>query len=314
VPALARTYRPGEKVHLEVKLRNVGKANVTITHGLLHESPPTITDAKGASVFVTMPPILGIIVIPTERVLKPGQTVTLYNPEVAVEAFNREPQTGPEPLVSTPTIRVRPGKYKIAFGGMVHSHLTLSTGTAEVEVQEPVKPVAATEEAFTAWGKEVEGVQAGLGYLPAARRTYTPGETVRLVVRVRNNGKKDVKFVYAWESFYEEPPVVTDDAGKTVTLKGVFFSGLIQFKEVTLAPGKEIDLCELNLAVQPASEKDKARPWSLYGTGKFQLQFERIGGNIGTGKIKFDPVLSKLVTGKLELEIKSAPPPATEKK
>ena len=107
---------------------------------------------------------------------------------------------------------------------------------------------------------------------------------------------------------------MTDAAGKPVPFIGVIFSGLIQFKEVTLAPGKEIDLCELNLEVRPASEKDKARPWSLYGTGKFQLQFERIGGNIGTGAIKFDSVLSKLTTGKLELEIKSEPPPAPDKK
>jgi hypothetical protein len=151
-------------------------------------------------------------------------------------------------------------------------------------------------------------------YRPGAKQLYSPGETVRLVVRVRNSGMKDVKFVYAWESFYEQPPVVTNDAGKAVPLEGSGFSGLIQFKEVTLAPGKEIDLCELNLALRPASEQDKARPWTLYDTGKFQLQFERVGGNIGTGEIKYDPVLSKLVTGKLELEVKSDPPPAAEKK
>ena len=64
-------------------------------------------------------------------------------------------------------------------------------------------------------------------------------------------------------------------------------------------------LCEdrdVRVLLRPASEKDKARPWSLYEAGKFQLQFERIGGNIGTSEIKFDPVLSKLATGKLELE------------
>jgi hypothetical protein len=100
-----------------------------------------------------------------------------------------------------------------------------------------------------------------------------------------------------------------------VPFAGVGFSGLIRFKEVTLAPGKEADLCELYVALRPASEKDKARPWSLYETGKFQLQFERVGGNIGTGEIKFDPILSKLVTGKLELEVKSDPlPPASDKK
>ena len=41
------------------------------------------------------------------------------------------------------------------------------------------------------------------------------------------------------------------------------------------------------------------------GEGRFQIQFERVGS---------DAVLSKLATGKLELEVKSDPPPgATEK-
>jgi hypothetical protein len=141
VPALARGYRPAEKVNLEIKLRNVGKADVTITYGLLQESPPKITDAKGTPVFVTMPPILGIIVIPTERVIKAGETITLYNPAVAVESLYRGPESGPIQFVSTPTIWVEPGTYTIAFGGMVHSHPTLSTGTAEFEVPKPPQPV-----------------------------------------------------------------------------------------------------------------------------------------------------------------------------
>jgi hypothetical protein len=138
---------------------------------------------------------------------------------------------------------------------------------------------------------------------PARRGPTRPARRRDWSARVRNTGKKDVKFVYAWESFYEQPPVVTDDAGKPVPFTGVGFSWWIQFKEVTLAPGKEADLCELYVVLRPASEKSKDRPWSLYGTGKFQLQFTRVGGNIGTGEIKFDPILSKLATGKLELEV-----------
>jgi hypothetical protein len=36
-------------------------------------------------------------------------------------------------------------------------------------------------------------------------------------------------------------------------------------------------------------------------------------GDSSSGGIKLDPTLSKLATGKLELEIRPAPPPATEK-
>jgi hypothetical protein len=134
---------------------------------------------------------------------------------------------------------------------------------------------------------------------------------VRLVVRVRNVGNKEVKVSYFNEFFYENPPRVTDGGGKQVPLEGAGLSGLPVLVEVSLAPGKEVNLCEVNLKLQPASEKGKERPvWTLFGTGKFQLRHENVGGgNIGTGAIKFDPVLSKLATGKLELEI--MPGPAT---
>ena len=45
-------------------------------------------------------------------------------------------QIGPEPDVSTPTIRVAPGKYRIAYGRMIQSHPTLATGAVEVEVRD----------------------------------------------------------------------------------------------------------------------------------------------------------------------------------
>ena len=316
VPALARDYRPGETVDLEVRLRNVGKADVTITHGLLQESPPKVTDAKGTQVFVTMPPILGIIVIPTERVIKAGETITLYSPAVAVgEALLG--QIGPAPLVSTPTIRVRPGKYTVAFGGMVHSHPTLSTGTTEFEVQEPSRPAAATEEAFTAWGQEINGLQAGLGFPAGQKRVYAHGETVTLVVRVRNVGKEAVKFEYLKQFLDETPPAVTDAGGKAIPQGASEVMGFHVPVRVTLEPGKEIVIesrfhgatgwrYELRPASGGGKPATRVSPL-LVGTGKVSLRYERVFGNSSSGQIKIDPALSKLATGTLELEIKPAP-------
>jgi hypothetical protein len=90
---------------------------------------------------------------------------------------------------------------------------------------------------------------------------------------------------------------------------------------VNLAPGKEIELYELKFKLRPASEKGDelddvdfaGRVSTLYGTGKFQIHYERFVGKSSAG-LKPDPTLSKLATGKLELEVKSAPPAATEKK
>jgi RNA polymerase sigma factor (sigma-70 family) len=172
--------------------------------------------------------------------------------------------------------------------------------------EKPAEPAAKQEkEAFTAWGKEVGGVQAGLGYLPGEKRTYHTGETVAVVLRVRNVGKEELKFSYFREEFYERPPAVTDEGGKPVPLEGVSLSGWPKRIEVNLAPGKEVNLSELHLVLRPASERGKERPISkLFGTGKFQLQCDRAGGNIQDETIGPDAVLSKLVTGKLELEVK----------
>src|SRR5262249_40586300 len=165
-------------------------------------------------------------------------------PEVAVQS--EDPKMDGEMRVESPTICVQPGKYKIAFAGMIQSHPKLTTGTVEFEV----KPAS-----VTAWGKEVGGLQAGLGFRPGEKRAYHHGETVKLVVRVRNVGKEPVKFEYLKEFFMETPPTATDSQGKPVfsRLNGVF--GTIHLPvEVTLAAGKEIELYELKPELKPASD------------------------------------------------------------
>src|SRR4029077_9912445 len=98
----------------------------------------------------------------------------------------------------------------------------LATGKLELEIKEEVKrpqnPDQKQEkEAFTAWGKElsgrglhmgkeVDGLQAGLGFRPGEKRAYSHGETVKLVVRVRNVGKKEVTFKYIPAYFFDRPP------------------------------------------------------------------------------------------------------------
>ena len=43
---------------------------------------------------------------------------------------------------------------------------------------------------------------------------------------------------------------------------------------------------------------------ALYGKGKFQIQYERVFGSSSAGRLELDPMLEKLATGKLELEVK----------
>jgi len=157
------------------------------------------------------------------------------------------------------------------------------------------------KEDFTAWGKELGGLQSGLGFRPGEKRVYHHGETVKLVVRIRNVGKEEVSFEYVSQFLIEIPPAVTDGKGKLVPagLRTLFVVHLP--KQVKLAPGKEIELYG-ELEVRPD-----------FGTGKISVQYGRVFGNSSSSTITFDPALGKLATGKLELEIKSDPPPATGK-
>jgi WD40 repeat protein len=162
----------------------------------------------------------------------------------------------------------------------------------------PPKPEKEQEKGgLTAWGKEVAGLQAGLGYPPGQKRAYRQGETVPLVIRVRNVGNEAVSFQYVRQYFIENPPTVTDSAGKPVPLEKVRAFGFHGFVDVTLAAGKEIEIYELKLELRP----------TLFRTGKFQIQYERALGNSSQAFLK-PGVLDKLATGKLELEIKAEPP------
>jgi DNA-binding beta-propeller fold protein YncE len=183
--------------------------------------------------------------------------------------------------------------------------------------EKPVEPATKKEkdkEAFTAWGKEINGLQAGLGFRPGEHRAYHYDETVTLVVRVRNVGKDTVKFSYLGP-FIEHSPTVADSNGKPIPQPKVppDVGGHIPGK-MELAPGKEIELHELKRQLRPARESGSMQPLALYGTGKVAVQYDQVlGPNEARRNWKQDPALSMLATGKLELEIKSDPL-ATEKR
>jgi hypothetical protein len=291
----AYTVRQGEKTKFAVKLRNVGNGDVKIIHGLLKEWPPEVSTADGGKVSVFMPTPKGYKVRATELPIKPGETITLYEPEVAVES---EAMTRLDGLirVDTPTICVEPGKYKIAFGGIIQSHPKLTTGTVEFEVK-------AAKESTTAWGKEVDGVQVGIQF--GEDRTYKVGETVTLTVRLRNNGKKDVPFVYNSEYFQKNPPLVTDADGKAVKVKERNIFGII--KKGSVAPGKEADLCKFALDLRPETDRKKDESWTLYGTGKYHIQYNNVPV---VGEPRLEGPATAYATGTLELEVKEPVKPA----
>ena len=106
-------------------------------------------------------------------------------------------------------------------------------------------------------------------YLPGEKRAYRKGETVAVVLRVRNFGKEEVKFSYFHEEFRIGPTAVTDDGGRPVPLAGVNFAGVSLAKRlnVTLAPGtiKNATIEEVNekAVVVSVSFGNKEKPTKL---------------------------------------------------
>jgi hypothetical protein len=160
------------------------------------------------------------------------------------------------------------------------------------------------KEVFTVWGKEAGGLQAGLGFEAGRKRDYSPGETVTLVVRVRNVGKETVEFQHLRHFFIENPPAVTNDAGELLVIKDGTPPGIYKPKDAKLAPGKEMELYEFRLSL--ADKASDPGDSTLYGEGTFQLQYKRILGNslLTSVSLKFDPALKDLATGKLTLVVK----------
>lgn len=202
--------------------------------------------------------------------------------------------------------------------------MILAGRTSSAQASQPAaaeKPTAAPQkpnqekEAFTAWGKEVGGLQAGLGYHPGRKRAYHHGEKVRLVLRIRNVSKNNVPFDYHTAFLRETPPAVTDAKGNATPLAWPTIPGGLQgFGQADLAPGKEIEFYEFELELKPASEQAGKTLRTLYGTGTFHIQHKQVDATAPRRGVFFhNPLLSKLATGKLELEVKAGPPPQVQR-
>jgi hypothetical protein len=106
-----------------------------------------------------------------------------------------------------------------------------------------------------------------------------------------------------WYTFrFEGLPAITDADGKPIPIASIAMEGLRKENVVDLAAGEVIDFCELKLDLRPASERGKKSHRTLYGMGKFQIQYEQVTGEY------LKPVLivqnkSMLATGQLDLEV-----------
>jgi hypothetical protein len=163
------------------------------------------------------------------------------------------------------------------------------------------------KEPFTAWGKEVGGLQAGLGLRPSDKRVYSYGDSVTLVIRVRNVSKKTVQFKYVREFLDDNYPTVASAEGKTIPQVGIAVTGVLRPIDVILEPGKEVklesrfDARQYELVPNEDTPGSRNLPVLVVPTGKASLQYSHVFGYKSSGSMELD---RKLGTGKLELEVK----------
>jgi predicted DNA-binding protein (UPF0251 family) len=268
-------------------------------------SVAAILSAGSAS--ASAPPALVASTIKAASLLAAGRAAGVVSAKVAALT---------EAVVKTMFV----SKLKAAFSvvlilGIMATGATLLTYRAAAGQEEkksttekPVEQAAKQQkEKVTAWGKEVGGVQVGIQF--GDDRVYKVGETVTLIVRLRNNGKKDVPFFYYDEHFQKNPPLITDADGKAVKIKERNIFGII--KQSSVAPGKEVDLDNLRLDLRPDADRKKDESWTLYGTGKFVIQYKDVPV---VGEPRPDAPVTTHATGKLELEVTADPPAAPGKK
>jgi RNA polymerase sigma factor (sigma-70 family) len=318
-----RVYHTGESASLAVRVRNVGKEEITFQylHQFFIEQPPDVTKDRGES--VKLPGITAFgRHVPVEVRLAPGKEIELY--ELKLQLKPAGSSNAPSTLYGTGKFVVQ---YPQVFGSSSSGSIKLdpalsrlATGKLELEVKEaddkkptvekPVGPAAKQEkekETFTVWGKEVDGLQAGMGFRPGEKRPHHHGEEAWIVLRLRNIGKAPVEFSHIWAFFVENPPTITDADGKILQLPKLAAEGLQGPRDTPVAPGKEVVLYEWDCGLQPIGGISK-NLFTIHGTGKFTLQCTRIVGPTTGNPNHPNPTLDKLATGKLELEIKSAPP------
>jgi RNA polymerase sigma factor (sigma-70 family) len=311
-----RAYGPGETVKLAVRVRNVSKEEVKFQYlkEYFIETPPAVTDGKGKPVLLRRRDAGGLVHVPAEVNLAPGKEIEVYELKLDPRTETQSVHEGQWNLYGT-------GTFSVQYERLAHPDIDkilgkLATGKLELVIKFSSPPAddkeppqkqepKLGEEGCTAWGKEVGGLQAGLGFRPGEKRVYRHGETATVALRVRNVGKEAVGFKHIHAFFLENPPTITGADGKTVELPKFTAFGLQAPRSTNVAPGKEVELYEWKFDLRPKGGINKEL-FTIHGTGKFGLRCGRVVGPTSGNPTDPNPTLNKLSTGKLELEVKDA--------
>ncbi|HEV3387108.1 MAG TPA: sigma-70 family RNA polymerase sigma factor [Gemmata sp.] len=137
-----------------------------------------------------------------------------------------------------------------------------------------------------AWGKEVDGLQAGIGFGRGGKRPYSIGETVGLVIKLRNVSKSVRTYSFLGYPLFERSPTVVDAKGNRmgVAMPPRAFYYVVTC-EKTLKPGEEVVFGPVDrqlfsdnpagVALQPVDRRDQVgMPTLRVPPGKYTILYE----------------------------------------
>jgi RNA polymerase sigma factor (sigma-70 family) len=164
---------------------------------------------------------------------------------------------------------------------------------------EPAAAGAAEDEGI-AWGKAVNGLQAGLGFRPGDQETYEIGGSVTFVVYLRNTGDREVRLSYAETLLAEWAPAI----------EGVVYLPSTGDREKgrpivrrSLKPGERITLGHPWFRVRPADWRSEVLgPILCARPGKYRVRYAGL-------PLRLDGDRSELAvpaTGQVTLDIRAS--------
>jgi hypothetical protein len=152
---------------------------------------------------------------------------------------------------------------------------------AGLTLQAPPAPAPATSQikggTLTLSGTNVDALRYTLELRPADQRAFAFGQTVQMVLNVRNPGQVAATRLFSTRDFYAAAFSVTDAAGKTIeVVPPVELLGGWAILKKTIEPGADAALSPLQLAFQPADgprAKTHTLPTVYAPPGKYKISY-----------------------------------------
>jgi hypothetical protein len=169
---------------------------------------------------------------------------------------------------------------------------------------QPKGEANAEKVAKVAWGKAINGLQAGLALGPTDKLSYQVGDTARFMVKVRNVSDRPIEMPYlAVEPGARVGPSVLDADGKRPPMSGPAYrsGGSRAISKLALAAGQEVEFAVSELIFGPIGEpKVQAKATVQNGPGKYQVSYhvyylsaDETGNSISTGEVAIEVAQSQ---------------------